>query len=183
MMPTEPNQSPLADGSAEGGTSQTQTRDVPRLRAVIEPIVRAHGADLVWFELKNDSGWVLRVYVEKTGTEGADLDLCAGISRDLSPALDVADLTSHRYNLEVSSPGLERPLFSEADYRRFAGRKAKIKLRHDAPSQQKVFVGELGPVENGTLTVTEGKRAHQVPLADIEKARLVFEMSKGTKRK
>ena len=157
--------------------------DIARLRAVVEPIARAHGADVVSVELKNESGWILRVYVEKTGTEGADLELCAGISRDLSPALDVADLIPHHYNLEVSSPGLERPLMGEADFRRFAGRKAKIKLKHDATSTQKVFVGELGPVADGQLALTEGGRTHKLPLGDIDKARLVFELSKGTKRK
>ncbi|HEY1957085.1 MAG TPA: ribosome maturation factor RimP [Polyangiaceae bacterium] len=160
-----------------------QAVDLARVRAVAEPIARAHGADVVWVELKNESGWVLRVFVEKSGTEGADLELCAGVSRDLSPALDVADVISHRYSLEVSSPGLERPLFGEADFRRFAGRKAKIKLRHDAPTAQKVYVGELGTIAGGSLTVIEGKREHAVPLAEIEKARLVFEMTKGTKRK
>jgi ribosome maturation factor RimP len=157
--------------------------DMTRLRAVVEPIARAHGADVVTLELKNDSGWVLRVFVEKTGTEGADLELCANVSRDLSPALDVADLIPHHYNLEVSSPGLERPLFGEQDFKRFAGRKAKIKLRHDSASTQKVFIGEIGPVTGNTLAVVEGKRTHEVPLADIEKARLVFEMNKGPKRK
>ncbi len=157
--------------------------DMTRLRAVVEPIARAHGADVVSIELKNESGWVLRVYVEKTGTEGADLELCANISRDLSPALDVADIIPQHYNLEVSSPGLERPLHGEADFKRFVGRKAKIKLRHDSASTQKVFVGELGPITGGKLAVVEGKRTHEVPLADIEKARLVFEMTKGPKRK
>ncbi len=162
---------------------KTSIVDSARLRAVVEPIARAHGAEVVSIELKNESGWVLRVYVEKTGTEGADLELCAGISRDLSPALDVADLIPQHYNLEVSSPGLERPLHGEADFERFVGRKAKIKLRHDSASTQKVFIGELGPITGGTLAVVEGKRTHEVPLADIEKARLVFEMNKGPKRK
>ncbi len=162
---------------------QKHVVDLARIRAVAEPIAKAFGADVVWLELKNESGWVLRVYVEKTGTEGADLDLCAGISRDLSPALDVADVIPHRYSLEVSSPGLERPLFSEADFVRFAGRKAKIKLKHTSEPSQKVFVGELGPVSGGELSITEGKTPHKVRLADIDKARLVFEMSKGTKRK
>lgn len=157
--------------------------DLARIRAVIEPVARAHGADVVWLELKNESGWILRVFVEKTGTESADLALCAGISRDLSPALDVADLIPQRYSLEVSSPGLERPLFGEADFVRFAGRKAKIKLAHSSASTQKVFVGTLGAVANGNVAITEGSRAHQVPLADIEKARLVFEITKGSKRK
>ncbi len=95
----------------------------------------------------------------------------------------MADLIPHHYNLEVSSPGLERPLFGEQDFKRFVGRKAKIKLRHDSASTQKVFIGEIGPVTGGTLAVVEGKRTHEVPLADIEKARLVFEMNKGPKRK
>jgi ribosome maturation factor RimP len=162
----------------------TSPLDMTRVRAVIEPIARAHGADVVSVELKNESGWVLRVFIEKSGTEGADLELCANVSRDLSPALDVADLIAQHYNLEVSSPGLERPLSGEADFVRFAGRKAKIKLRHDSASTQKVFVGELGAISpEGTLAVQEGSRTHQVPLADIEKARLVFEMTKGSKRK
>lgn len=157
--------------------------DMTRVRAVIEPIARAHGADLVSVELKNESGWVLRVFIEKSGSESADLELCANVSRDLSPALDVADLISQHYNLEVSSPGLERPLFGAADFERFAGRKAKIKLRHDSASTQKVFIGELGAISDGKLAVQEGSRTHEVPLADIEKARLVFEMNKGSKRK
>ncbi len=161
----------------------TSIVDTARIRAVIEPIARAHGADVVWVELKNESGWVLRVFVEKTGTESADLALCADISRDLSPALDVADLIPQHYSLEVSSPGLERPLLTQADFARFAGRKAKIKLAHTSSSTQKVFVGTLGAIANGMLTVTEGPRDHQVPLADIEKARLVFEITKGSKRK
>ena len=157
--------------------------DIARVRAVIEPVARAHGADVVSVELKNESGWVLRVYVEKIGTEGADLDLCASISRDVSPALDVADLIPQRYNLEVSSPGLERPLHGEKDFVRFAGRKAKIKLTHASSSTQKVFVGEIGAITGGKLVVKEGSREHLVPIADIDKARLVFEMTKGSKRK
>lgn len=157
--------------------------DLARIRAVIEPVAHAHGASVVWIELKNESGWVLRVFVEKRGTESADLELCAAISHDLSPALDVADLIPQRYNLEVSSPGLERPLQGEADFVRFAGRKAKIKLTHGSSSTQKVFQGAIGAVAHGNVTILEGSREHQVPLADIERARLVFEITKGSKRK
>jgi ribosome maturation factor RimP len=164
--------------------SNTSPIDMTRLRAVIEPIARAHGADLVSVEVKNESGWVLRVFIEKSGTESADLELCSNVSRDLSPALDVADLIPQHYTLEVSSPGLERPLFGEADFVRFAGRTAKIKLRHDSASTQKVFIGALGGISpERTLAIKEGARTHQVPLADVEKARLVFEMTKGSKRK
>src|SRR5690348_8360108 len=88
-----------------------------RLAAIVEPIVRAHGAEVVDFEFKSEpGGWVLRVFVEKLGSAEAlasteqaavDLDLCASVARDLSPALDVADLIPHRYHLEISSPGIE----------------------------------------------------------------------------
>src|SRR5512138_3387681 len=93
--------------------------DRERLSAVIEPVVRAHGAELVDLELKNEAGWILRVFVEKLGASAENLstkdaainlELCSSIARDLSPALDVADPIPHRYHLEVSSPGVERPL-------------------------------------------------------------------------
>lgn len=157
--------------------------DRERLVAVVDPIVRAHGAELVDLELKNDSGWVLRVYVEKLGSAAAklstkeaavDLELCASISRDLSPALDVADPIPHRYSLEVGSPGIERPLRKAADFERFAGQKAKLKLRN-AVSGQKVLTGTLGPVREGVLALEDGSRSYPIPLDDVVSARLVFE--------
>src|SRR5687768_13708124 len=102
--------------------------DRDRLLSVIEPVVRAHGGEVVDFDLKNENGWVLRVYVEKLGASAEkmstkeaaiDLELCSAIARDLSPALDVADPIPHRYNLEVGSPGVERSLRKEADFVRF----------------------------------------------------------------
>jgi ribosome maturation factor RimP len=157
--------------------------DRPRLTAVIDPVVRAHGAELVDFELKNEGGWILRVYVEKLGAlaermstkqAAIDLTLCASIARDLSPALDVADPIPHRYNLEVSSPGIERPLKKEADFVRFGGEKAKLKLSKGVGGQ-KVLVGTLGPVEKGVLALADGGRTYEVPLEDVQSARLVFE--------
>jgi ribosome maturation factor RimP len=161
--------------------------DRSKLEQTVEPIARAHGAEVVDLELKSEHGaWVLRVLVEKLGAAenklstkdaAVDLDVCSGISRDLSPALDVADLVPHAYNLEVGSPGVERTLRGEADFVRFAGEKAKIKVT--APvAGQKVLVGVLGPVSGATLTVKDGGRDFQVPLADIESARLVFEFGK-----
>jgi ribosome maturation factor RimP len=106
-----------------------------------------------------------------------DLELCANISRDLSPALDVADLIPHAYSLEVSSPGIERPLRSEQDFARFTGQKAKLKLR-EAVGGQRVLVGVLGGTtggDAGTVRVTDGQRSFEVPLASVESAHLVFE--------
>ncbi len=164
--------------------------DLARLSAVIDPVARAHGAEVAFVEFKNEGGWVLRVYVEKAGSAeknadtkdaSVDLDLCSAVARDLSPALDVADLIPHRYNLEVSSPGLERPLLGERDFVRFTGKKAKLKLTR-AVAGQKVLVGVLGGVDKDkNISVREGSRTFEVPLADVEKARLVFEFGPAPK--
>jgi ribosome maturation factor RimP len=163
--------------------------DRERLTAVIEPVVHAHGAELFDFELKNENGWVLRVYVEKLGATAErlstkqaaiDLSLCSSIARDLSPALDVADPIPHRYHLEVSSPGLERPLRKAVDYERFKGEKAKLKLRN-AVAGQKVLVGALGALEGNLLKLEQDGKTYEVSLDDILAARLVFEFGPASK--
>lgn len=159
------------------------------LTTVIEPVVQAHGAELVDVELKNENGWVLRVYVERLGalaermsTKQAAIDLavCSDIARDLSPVLDEADPIPHRYNLEVSSPGVERPLKKDADFVRFEGEKAKLKLRN-AQAGQKVVVGVLGGLDKGVLSVQDGGRTYAIPLEDVVSARLVFEFGPASK--
>jgi ribosome maturation factor RimP len=162
--------------------------DLERLATVVEPLARAHGAEIVDYDWKREpGGWILRVYVEKLGsaegnlpTEQAsvDLGLCAKVARDLSPALDVADFIPHRYHLEVSSPGVERPLRRKRDYVRFEGKKAKLRLVRATPSGQKVLTGMLGPVSGERVRVTEcggDARAHDIALDDIGSAHLVFE--------
>jgi ribosome maturation factor RimP len=159
---------------------------------VIEPVVRAHGAETVEVELRPEQGgWTLRVYVEKLGASehllstrdaAVSLELCAGVSRDLSPALDVADLIPHAYHLEVSSPGVERPLRDARDFARFQGQKAKIKLRGTPgnPAAARVVVGTLDGVSGDTAYVLEGKKRHEVALTTVESARLVFEFGRVT---
>jgi ribosome maturation factor RimP len=161
--------------------------DLERLAAVVEPLAHAHGAEVVDYEWKRETGgWVLRVYIEKLGSAasnlsieqaGIDLGLCANVARDLSPALDVADFIPHRYHLEVSTPGIERPLRSKRDYVRFEGKKAKVKLNHAAAVGQKVLVGELGPVTGESVRLIEsgGASVHDIRLHDIASAHLFFE--------
>jgi ribosome maturation factor RimP len=171
-------------------SSSPYSVDRARLVAVIDPVVRAHGAELVDIELKNENGWVLRVYVEKLGAlaekmttkEAAiDLECCSQIARDLSPALDVADPIPNRYHLEVGSPGLERPLKKDADFIRFAGHKAKLKMSKGVGGQ-KVLIGTLGAVDGErNMTVEDGGRSYQVPLDDVVAARLVFEFGPASK--
>jgi ribosome maturation factor RimP len=164
--------------------SSLQGIDRDALQRVVDPVAHAHGAEVVDMELKPDRGrWVLRVYVEKAGAAATrlstrdaavDLDLCASVSRDLSPALDVADLIPQAYVLEVSSPGVERPLRTEHDFVRFTGEKAKLRLR-DPVDGQRVVIGILDGVQSGQVRVKEGSRVHEVPVASVDTARLVFE--------
>ena len=157
--------------------------DRKRLEELVRPIADAHGAELVDVELTSDrSGVVLRVALERKGaaagmwrTEDAavDLELCATVSRELSPTLDVHELLPFRYNLEVGSPGVERPLKSLADYARFAGKSAKLKLTH-ALSGQKVVDVKLIGVAGDNVCVEAAGRTHELALAAIESARLVF---------
>jgi len=157
--------------------------DRDKLVAVVAPVLAAHGAELVDLELRTEGkGWVLRLFVEKAGSASSnastkdaavDLSLCANVARDLSPALDVADIIKHRYHLEVSSPGVERPLKKLGDYVRFSGQKAKLKLTN-AVKGQKVLTGIIS-TRGETVLLEEGPRTYEVPFADIAQARLVFE--------
>ncbi|MFV0437579.1 MAG: ribosome maturation factor RimP [Desulfopila sp.] len=117
-------------------------------------------------------GWVLRVYIDNE--EGITVDHCADVSREISNYLDVEDLIDHPYHLEVSSPGLERPLKTAGDYRRFAGRKAKVKLREPVAGQM-VHVGRIaGADEEGVELVLDTNDTVSLPFALIRKARLAI---------
>jgi ribosome maturation factor RimP len=168
-------------------TSPLHGIDRDALHRVVAPVLLAHGAELVDIEFKPDrGGWVLRFFIERAGSAAnrlstrdaaVDLELCADVSRDLSPALDVADLIPHAYHLEVGSPGIERPLRTEADFVRFAGEKAKLKLREPIEGQR-VIVGTLVGMDDGKVRVAEGRgNVLEVPLSLIEGGRLLFELA------
>jgi ribosome maturation factor RimP len=132
-------------------------------------------------------GWVLRVVIDRpegaapdTARPGAPEDSigieeCERVNRELGTLLDVEDVCSQAYTLEVSSPGLDRPLRGPADYRRFAGRLAKIVLSR-AVDGQTFYRGRLGGVSGADVLLTdEGGRPRQIPLAAIARARLDVE--------
>jgi ribosome maturation factor RimP len=152
--------------------------DQNQLVAVVTPVVAGQGYELVDLELKHEMGaWVLRVFID--GPNGIGLDDCANVSRELSPVLDVADVIPMRYNLEVSSPGLDRPLKKEADFARFLGKKAKIRTRHPVEyshsGPRRNFSGKLVGVSQGKVKIDVGDQVCEVPVDDVEKAHLVYE--------
>jgi ribosome maturation factor RimP len=129
------------------------------------------GLELVEVQFRReDQGWVLRIFIDSA--EGITVDHCADVSREVSAYLDVEDLIEQHYSLEVSSPGLERPLRSLADFERFAGRKARVKLRVPI-NGLKVLEGViLQAIEEGVELVLEDESTVHVLFEHIRKARL-----------
>jgi ribosome maturation factor RimP len=162
--------------------------DLARVRAAIAPVLSTHGvvlADLDW--LTDRGGWVLRVTIEREGSLDAGgavtLEDCAKVSRDTSALLDADEsLVPHRHHLEVSSPGLDRPLRTETEFARFVGKTAKVKLHKPAPDGQRLLRGELEAAPAGLVAVrVDGKRV-EVPFVDVAEANLVFELTPQPKK-
>jgi ribosome maturation factor RimP len=151
-----------------------------QVTGIAMPILESLGMELVDIEFvgAGRESSVLRLFIDKEG--GVTLDDCADVSRELSAILDVEDVIPGHYSLEVSSPGLDRPLKKPADYERFAGRLVKVRtyeaLPDDAGNKRKTFIGLLlGLVDgNVAMKLSEGQSA-SIPLEKIAKANLEFE--------
>lgn len=136
-----------------------------------EPIVADLGMELVEVEFRREAqGWILRVYLDRPG--GITLDNCKRVSEELGDHLDVEDFIEHAYHLEVSSPGLDRPLTRDEDFVRFAGQTVTILTGDDIEGRHN-FRGRLVGLEAGQvlLDLPEGGRA-AIPRGLILKARL-----------
>lgn len=117
-------------------------------------------------------GWVLRVFVDASG--GVTLDHCSVVSRELGQYLDVEDVIDHAYTLEVSSPGLERPLQSIEDFVRFEGKKARVKF-HEPVDGKKIYEGVIGTVTVDQISMKmEDGYVVEFSLDMINKARLAI---------
>lgn len=150
-----------------------------RITELVEEIGAPLGIALVDLEYKREGrDMVVRLFLEKEG--GIMLDDCADVSRQLSDILDVEDFMPEHYTLEVSSPGICRPLKKLADYERFVGHLVKVKtfdtLTDDAGNKRKTFVGKLVGVNDGVIGIdlTEGQHA-SIPMEKVAKANLEFE--------
>lgn len=144
---------------------------IERLEAIVSPALQALGFKLWGCELQQDNGrYLLRVYVDDT--QPVTLDTCADISRQVAMLLDVEDPIKGRYDLEVSSPGMRRRLFTIEQCQRYVGETVKCRLRI-ATQGQRNFSGTLKAVENDQLML-ETDEGHSLTLTfnDIEKIKL-----------
>jgi len=147
------------------------SRRQDKLSALIEPAVEALGCTL-WGVEHSTGGRhsLLRVYIEKQG--GVGIDDCEQVSRQLSSVLDVEEPVAGEYTLEVSSPGLDRPLYNLDQFRQFAGEDIKLRLRIPFEGRRK-FQGQLRGVEEEDIVLMVEDNEYLFPVDNIERATVV----------
>ena len=154
---------------------------IDQIEKLVQPLLEDLGCELVDLEYQREQrGWVLRFFLDKEN--GINLDDCAMASREISSLMDVENIISTAYSLEVSSPGIERPLKKSQDFKRFTGQIAKIKtitgIDPDATGKnRKTFVGTLSGFEDEDvlLILKNTTDAIRIPLQQIDKANLHYE--------
>ena len=150
-------------------------KDLADLWLLAEPPIRDAGFDLIEVQFgREHSGTVLRLFIDTPEGSGGSVthEDCERVSRDVSAALDVADNISHAYQLEVSSPGLDRPLRRERDFARFVGESARIRL-NDGVEGRRNFSGTLRSAKDGRVEIACDGRSYELPLDDIARANLI----------
>ncbi|CAM5788386.1 MULTISPECIES: ribosome maturation factor RimP [Brevibacillus] len=140
---------------------------------LVTPILDELGLELVDIEYKKEgSNWFLRVFIDNE-TGSIDIDDCGLVSERLSQRLDEVDPIPTAYFLEVSSPGAERPLRKESDFRKAVGRHVHITTKEPIEGES-TFEGELISFEDGKLTVKEQKKTQVIALEQIDTARMAI---------
>jgi ribosome maturation factor RimP len=152
-----------------------------QIQAIAERVAASRGLTIWQIQSRREaSGHVIRVFIDRPGPaatpeESVSIDDCEQVNREMSTILDVEDPLPIAYTLEVSSPGLDRPLRDAGDYRRFAGRLAKIVVSEPVDNQ-KAFEGRLRGVEDAdVLLEAPNGRVHKLPLRLITRGRLEVE--------
>lgn len=150
------------------------SKNAARLQDLIEPVVTALGYELVGVVyVPQGRHSLLRVYIDSA--VGITLDDCERVSHQVSGVLDVEDPVTGQYQLEVSSPGLDRPLFSVEHFVRFTGRCAKLRL-HTPLNGRRNFTGVLSGVRDGQVVIVDDGAEFALPFESIDKAQLVPEI-------
>jgi ribosome maturation factor RimP len=155
-----------------------------RARRLLEPIIEREGYELVEVEWGREGpAWVLRFFVDRPG--GVTVDHCQELSRTIEPVLDVEDFIEPAYSLEVSSPGLDRPLRKPADFTRFAGQQVKVKAYgpvDGSTGPRKNWSGTLRGFEDGKVLVEVDGVVHAIPHDRIAKAHLEYDFDADLRR-
>src|SRR5262249_24601941 len=137
-----------------------------KIHALVVPAVEAAGYELVEAQWKHEQvGWVVRLLIDQAG--GGSHQDCERVSREGSVLLHGHDGVPHAYHLEVSSPGLDRPLRTEAHFRRFVGKRAKVKL-HQGLLGRRNFTGTIVKVEPEQVVLDVDGTEHALPLAHLD---------------
>jgi ribosome maturation factor RimP len=168
--------------------STAETGRLEKIRAIADRVARSRGLDVFDVQFRREAhGWMLRIYLDKpdapvragrAGTvegEGVTIEDCQFVSTEVGTLLDVEDVVGHRYTLEVSSPGLDRPLRGPADYRRFAGCLAQVVMSEPVDGLTHVR-GRLQGMEGDDVLVAVGKdQIRRIPASRVARARLEVE--------
>lgn len=162
--------------ATSGANLDLRERDLmlaERIAKLIAPTIEAMGFDLVRVQLSGSQRPTLQVMAEPASGRAMSVDDCAEISRAISALLDVEDPIAGTYSLEVSSPGIDRPLTKPKDYERFLGHEAKLET--NAPIDgRKRFKGAIKAVDAKAVELTVEGAGIRIPFADIHKAKLVL---------
>jgi ribosome maturation factor RimP len=149
-----------------------QTVQERKLIELLDPVITYRGYRLISLQIQ---GPVLQILAENPATRRMGVDDCATLSREMAAILDVEDIIKGAYRLEVSSPGIDRPLVSLQDFADFKGFEAKVEIGRPLPTGQRRFRGRLhGTKGNEILLETEDQGNVTIPFAEIEKAKLVL---------
>lgn len=160
--------------------SQQTTRD--NIVELVEPALEAMGYELVDLEYRREGrDWILRIFIDREG--GVTLDDCVAVSRDVGALLEVEDPIRSAYRLEISSPGIDRPLKKPNDFERFKGRTVKVKTIDELDPDgrgytRKTFTGELLGLESGKVRIRQTDKkggVAEISLEQIAAARLEFD--------
>ena len=149
-----------------------------QLNDLLKPLVEALGYDFWGLEyISQGKNSVLRVFIDKE--EGIAVDDCAVVSRQVSGVMDVEDPIASEYNLEVSSPGLDCPIFTLEQFKQFVGESVEVKLRYAYEGRRK-FKGQLVGIEDEEdIVVHVDNHEYLLPIDAIDKANLIYQETKG----
>jgi ribosome maturation factor RimP len=166
--------------------SESPTDRLSAVRQIAERVARSHGLELFDLQFRRESiGWVLRIVIDRVGSpapertgeggENVTVSDCATVSVDVSAILDAEVAFEQQYTLEVSSPGLDRPLRGLDDFQRFVGRRVKI-VTNELVDGQRFVSGRIADVRDRTIVIEDGKTTRRVPGRAVARAQLEVEI-------